>query len=56
MKLAGLIVFLREAFTTKVTFVMGVCALMMTGVQALEQIVVVFLERFFAAPPKDVRR
>lgn len=53
MKLAGLVVFVREAFTAKEAIVMGICAVMMAGVQALEQVAVVFIERFFATQPTE---
>lgn len=48
IKLAGLVLAVREMLTVRDPYVMGVCVVMMSGVQGLEPALVAFAERLFA--------
>lgn len=47
IKLGGFVMAMREMATTRDPVVLGVCVVMMSGVQGLEDVLVTFLERFF---------
>ena len=47
IKLAGLILGIREVLTTRNTGVMVFCGIMMSGAQGLEQVAITFIDRFF---------
>lgn len=47
IKVAGLVLAVREMLTRRDPVVIAACVTMMSGVQGLEQVVVSFFERFF---------
>jgi hypothetical protein len=49
-KLAGVVVGVHEAFTTKDALTLGLAGFMMTGAQVSERIFLAFLDRFFGRP------
>lgn len=53
IKLAGVVVAVNEAFTTRDAVVLATAAFMMAGAQASENVLLAVLDRILRAPPVD---